>query len=187
MVPAMPLSFAQKTIVLGIGGGIAAYKCGDLVRRLGDEGADIHVILTTNAHHFITPLTLQTLSGNPVHTDLFSLTSQSKIDHLSLAHRADIIVVAPATADILARIYAGICDDLLTTTLCATKSPVLLAPSMHHQMWENPVTERNVKGLRKLGYHVLEPEKGNLASGDVGWGRLPESETITRAIEQILS
>src|SRR3989338_7222764 len=130
-------SLSGKRIVLGIGGGIAAYKCCDLVRALAAQGGEVHVILTASAKHFVTPLTLQTLSGHPVHTELFDLTRESTIGHIELADRADAVVVAPATANLLARANAGICDDLLTTVICATRAPVLFCPAMNCNMWSN--------------------------------------------------
>ena len=143
-------------------------------------------MMTRAAREFITPLTLQTLSGHPVHTELFNLTQEQEISHISLADRADLIAVCPATADILAKISHGICDDLITTVICATKAPVVLAPSMNVHMWENPITQENVANLRRHGYLLLEPETGALACGYEGKGRLPETETLIREIEKTL-
>lgn len=175
-----------KTIILGITGGIAAYKSAELTRRLVEAGAEVHVMMTKSAREFITPLTLQTLSGHPVHTDLFNLTEEQEISHISLADKADVMVIAPATADILAKVAHGLCDDLITTVICATQAPVLFAPSMNVHMWENPITRENVAKLKKHGYLLLEPDAGALACGYTGKGRLPEPEMIVREIEKIL-
>lgn len=182
----MKKPFEKKTIIFGITGGIAAYKCCDVVRGLVKAGADVHVILTKAGSQFVTPLTLQALSQNPVHTEMFSLIQEAEIGHISLAGKADFILVAPATADILAKIACGICDELLLTVICATKAPVIFAPSMNVHMWENPITQENVKKLKKLGYHFIEPATGDLACGYQGKGRLPEPEEIIGSVERIL-
>lgn len=175
-----------KSIVLGVSGGIAAYKACDLVRRLTEQGADVHVVMTKAAQQFVTPLTFQALSGNPVHTELFNLTQEQEMSHISLADKADIVVIAPATADILAKISHGLCDDLLTTLVCVTRAPLLLSPSMNVHMWENPITQENVERLRKHGYTVMEPDSGSLACGYEGKGRLPETDALLREIEKII-
>lgn len=167
-----------KTILLGVTGGIAAYKVCDLVRRLREAGAQVHVMMTRAAREFVTPLTFQTLSGHPVHTELFSLTEEQTISHIALAKQADLIAIVPATADILAKAAHGICDDLVTTVLCAATAPLLFAPSMNVQMWKNPMTRENVLRLRRVGHTILEPAEGSLACGDEGKGRLPEPEVI---------
>lgn len=182
----MKKGFSKKTVIFGITGGIAAYKCCDIVRGLVKEGADVHVILTKAGERFVTPLTLQTLSRNPVHTDMFSLIQEAEVGHISLADRADLIVVAPATADVLAKIACGICDELLLTVICATRAPVVFAPSMNVKMWDNPITQENIKKLRKLGYHFIEPESGELACGYQGKGRLPEPGAIIKKLEKML-
>jgi len=176
----------SKNIVIGVSGGIAAYKVCDLIRRLKDKKFDVHVIMTRHAQEFVTPLTFQTLSQNPVHTNHFELSQEKEIDHISLAEHADILVIAPATANIIAKIRTGICDDLLTTVVCATRAPVVVAPSMNANMWENPITQDNLKHLRQLGYHILEPESGDLACGYTGKGRLPETETILSFVQKVL-
>ncbi len=173
----------NKTIILGIGGGIAAYKCCELVRLLVKENASVHVILTNAAKEFVTPLTLQTLSMNPVHTDLFDITQESQISHITLADRADLVVVAPATADLIAKAAHGLANDLLTNVLLATRAPVLFCPSMNVNMWNHRATQANVGRLKELGYQVLEPVEGELACGWEGKGRLIEPIEI---IEQIL-
>lgn len=175
-----------KTIVLGVTGGIAAYKAAELIRGLVEKEAAVHVVMTRAAQEFITPLTLQTLSGHPVHTELFSLTQEQEIGHISLADRADLMLIAPASADILAKVSHGICDDLITTIICATQAPVLFAPSMNVHMWKNPITQENVERLRKFGYRIVEPDSGYLACGYTGKGRLPDPEDLIREIEKAL-
>ncbi len=176
-----------KTIVLGVSGGIAAYKACELTRRLVERGADVHVMMTKAAREFVTPLTFQTLSNHPVHTDLFNLTQEQEIGHISLADRAEAIVIAPATADLIARIAHGLCDDLVTTVLCATRAPVVLAPAMNVNMWNNPITQENLTKLRGHGYVILEPESGSLACGYEGKGRLPDAEAIIDLLEKTIS
>ena len=176
-----------KTIVVGLSGGIAAYKACDLVRRLKEQGAEVHVMMTRAAREFVTPLTLQTLSGNPVHTELFSLTEEQQIGHISLADRADLIVIAPATADLLAKAAHGIADDLVTTVLLATTAPILFAPSMNVHMWENRITQENVAKLKQVGCTILEPAEGSLACGYEGKGRLPDPESILAAILKMIN
>jgi phosphopantothenoylcysteine decarboxylase / phosphopantothenate---cysteine ligase len=177
----------NQTIILGISGGIAAYKCCELTRLLVKEGANVHCILTKAGTQFVTPLTLQTLSGNPVHEDMFNLIRESEIGHISLADRADLILTAPATADLIAKVAAGICDDLLTTVICATQAPLAFAPSMNVNMWANPITQRNVNTLREAGYHIIEPAEGELACGYEGKGRLPNPEQIVESLKPILA
>jgi len=181
----MAKPLAKKNIVLGIGGGIAAYKCCELVRLLVKEGADVHCVLTKAGAQFVTPLTLQTLSKNPVHTDMFNLIQEKEIGHISLADRADLVLVAPATADLIAKVSCGICDDLLTTVICATRAPVVFAPSMNVNMWENSITKENVAKLRKHGYQIIEPVSGDLACGYEGQGRLPEPADIISKLKSI--
>lgn len=176
-----------KTVVLGITGGIAAYKAAEVTRRLVESGAEVHVMMTRGAREFITPLTLQTLSGHPVATDLFSLTEEQEIGHIALADKADAILIAPATADILAKVSHGICDDLITTVICATRGPVVFAPSMNVHMWENPITQENIGKLKQHGYLILEPDSGYLACGYEGKGRLPDAEVIINLLEKTLS
>jgi phosphopantothenoylcysteine decarboxylase / phosphopantothenate---cysteine ligase len=175
-----------RSIVLGIGGGIAAYKCCDLARMLVRAGARVDCILTKAGAEFVTPLTLQTLTGNPVHTEMFSLIEEREIGHISLADRADLVLVAPATADLIAKVACGICDELLTTVICATKSPVLFAPSMNVNMWTNPILQANIAKLAKHGYRFLEPTEGDLACGYQGKGRLPEPDAILKEIVSMI-
>jgi len=179
-------TLTKKTIIVGIGGGIAAYKTCELVRRLVKAGADVHVILTQAANQFVTPLTLQTLSQNPIHTDLFDITQEQKIGHIALATRADLIVIAPATADLIAKAAHGLANDLLTNVLLATRAPVLFCPSMNVAMWEHRATQENLKRLKKLKYHVMNPASGELACGTEGQGRLCEPQQILDQSQQIL-
>jgi phosphopantothenoylcysteine decarboxylase/phosphopantothenate--cysteine ligase len=176
-----------RKIVLGVTGGIAAYKSAELVRELVRAEAEVHVVMTRNAQAFITPLTFQTLSGNPVITELFSLTEESEIGHICLADTAEVLVIAPATANIIGKIAGGIADDMLTTIVMATKAPMLLAPAMNVHMWENVIFQENVEKLRSRGYHFIEPEAGELACGYEGKGRLAEIPEIVEAIRAILS
>jgi phosphopantothenoylcysteine decarboxylase/phosphopantothenate--cysteine ligase len=178
---------ADKKIVLGVTGGIAAYKAAELVRELVRAKALVYVIMTRGAQEFVTPLTFQTLSGNPVSTDLFNLIGESEIGHISLADRADILVVVPATANIIGKIAGGIADDMLSTVVFATKAPVLLAPAMNVHMWENPICRENIHKLRARGYHFIDPEAGELACGYEGKGRLAEIPTIVEGIRDALT
>ena len=168
----------DKTIVLGVCGGIAVYKSVELLRLLVKAGASVHVIMTKSACEFVTPLTFQTLSGHPVHTELFNLLQEMEIGHIALADRADLFIVAPATANLVGKVAAGIADDLLTTTLMATKAPVLLVPAMNVNMYENRIYQRNEGILRAAGYYLLEPDCGFLACGWEGKGKLPAPATI---------
>jgi len=175
-----------KTVVFGITGGIAAYKSCEIVRLLVKAGAEVHTILTKAGAEFVTPLTLQTLSKNPVNTEMFDLLREMEVGHVSLADKADIVLIAPATADIIAKAAHGICDDLLTTVLCATKAPIAFAPSMNVNMWDNSITQENVAKLQKLGWHLIEPDEGELACGYEGKGRLPDPEAIVKFLEGIV-
>ncbi len=170
-----------KSVVLGVSGGIAVYKAVELLRLLTKAGADVHVIMTKNAREFVTPLTFQTLSGHPVHTDLFSLYQEHEIDHISLADRADLFILAPATANLIGKIAQGLADDLLTTSIMATRAPVLIVPAMNVNMYENPIYQRNEKQLIECGYHILEPVSGSLACGWEGKGKMPSPENIMTA------
>jgi len=176
-----------KSIVLGVSGGIAVYKAVELLRLLTKAGADVHVIMTKNAREFVTPLTFQTLSGHPVHTDLFNLSQEQEIDHISLADRADLFILAPATANLVGKIAQGLADDLLTTSVMATKAPVLLVPAMNSNMYENPIYQRNQEYLSDCGYHILEPIRGALACGWEGKGKLPDPAVIFDAAKSVLT
>lgn len=179
--------FTGKTILLGVSGGIAAYKAAELVRSFTKEGANVQVVMTANAQRFITPLTLQVLTGQPVATDLFDLEFESQIGHIQIARAAHLVVVAPATANVLAKAAAGIADDYLTTVLLATTAPVLLCPAMNVKMYEHPATRRNLETLRANGYALLEPDVGVLACQEEGAGRLPDPPVILEAAARLLT
>ena len=176
----------QRMVVLGVTGGIACYKAVELVRLLVKNGFQVRVIMTRGAMEFVTPLTFQTLSGNPVATEIFSLTQESEIGHIDLADSADLFVIAPATANVIGKLASGIADDLLTTVLMATQAPVLLAPAMNIHMYENVIVQENLRKLRRVGYHVMEPAEGYLACGYEGKGRLPDPEKIGDEVERLL-
>lgn len=168
----------NKKIILGVCGGIAVYKAVELLRLLTRGGAEVHVIMTRAAQEFVTPLTFQTLSGNPVHSELFNLIAEREIGHISLADRADLFIIAPATANIIGKIAAGIADDMLTTTVMATKAPVLIAPAMNVNMYTNPIYQENEEKLRRFGYRFVAPVSGSLACGWEGEGKLASPEAI---------
>jgi phosphopantothenoylcysteine decarboxylase/phosphopantothenate--cysteine ligase len=176
----------QRMVVLGVTGGIACYKAVELVRLLVKNGFKVRVIMTRGAIEFVTPLTFQTLSGNPVATETFSLTQESEIGHINLADSADLFVIAPATANVIGKLASGIADDLLTTVLMATQAPVLLAPAMNIHMYENVIVQENLRKLRRVGYHIMGPAEGYLACGYEGKGRLPDPEKISDEIERLL-
>jgi len=181
------MALAGKKIVVGLSGGIACYKGAELVRLLRAGGAEVRVVMTRHAAEFITPLTLQTLSGAPVSTDLFDLTQESEIGHIRLADTADAIVVAPATANVIAKSAAGMGDDLPTTVLLATRAPVLLAPSMNMHMFENPIVQENLERLRARGCRIVAPGVGFLACGYEGAGRLAEPADIVCEVERAVA
>jgi phosphopantothenoylcysteine decarboxylase/phosphopantothenate--cysteine ligase len=176
----------NKVIVLGVSGGIAAYKAADLASKLAQAGAIVKVVMTWEATELVKPLTFQALTGNPVVTDMFEPAPLSAITHVSLADEADIIVIVPATANIIAKIAAGIADDILTCTVLATTAPVVLAPAMHHNMYVNPVTQENIAKLKARGFTIIPAVHGRLASGSIGYGRLPEISEIMGIIHQTL-
>lgn len=178
-------SVRGKNIVLGISGGIAAYKSIDLLRRLVDGGAHVAPIMTADAHRFVGPVTVSALASEPLHTSLWD--DSSPIPHTRLGQNADLIVVAPATARVIAAYAMGLSDDLLVATLIATRAPVVLCPAMHTEMWEHPSVVDNIALLKSRGVVVVEPQSGRLAGGDVGTGRLADSETILAAISAVLS
>jgi phosphopantothenoylcysteine decarboxylase/phosphopantothenate--cysteine ligase len=176
----------NKEVVLGVTGGIAAYKAVELLRELTKKGSQVHVVMTRHAQEFLTPLTFQTLSGNPVQTDLFSLAQDSKIGHVAMADRAHLVAVVPATANIIGKVACGIADDFLSTMIMATRSPVLFAPSMNVNMWESAVVQRNVATLKENGYSFIDPEEGELACEAIGRGRLAAVADIVERIEDLL-
>jgi len=171
-----------KQIVLGVTGGIAAYKSADLVRRLRDAGAEVRVVMTRGAQAFVTPLTFQALSGHPVHTELLDEAAEAGMGHIELARWAEHVLVAPATADFMARLAHGLADDLLTTVCLATAAPLSLAPSMNQQMWANPATRHNCNVLQDRGVRLIGPESGSQACGDSGPGRMTEPAELVAAL-----
>jgi len=177
----------SKNIVLGVCGGIAAYKSCELVSRLVKAGANVDVIMTENAVNFINPLTFQALSSNQVIVDMFKEPKYWEIQHVSLAKKADLIIIAPATANIIGKIANGIADDMLTTTVMATKAPIVIAPAMNCNMYENKILQSNINRLKELGYKFIEPVEGRLACGDVGKGKMAEPEDIETYIISLLS
>ena len=176
----------NKTIVLGITGSIAAYKAAELASKLTQAGARVDVIMTESATKFIAPLTLRSLTGRPVVTSMWELSSEFSIEHVALAEAADVVAIVPATANIIAKLAAGIADDMLTCTVLATKAPVIVAPAMNVNMLENPVTQDNLAKLKSRGFILVGPTYGRLASGEMGAGRLAETETIIGTIKQVL-
>lgn len=171
----------RKRIVLGVGGGIAAYKSAELVRRLRDQGAEVRVVMTSGGREFITPLTLQALSGHPVHLDLLDPAAEAGMGHIELARWADLILVAPATADLMARLAQGVANDLLTTLVLATHAPVALAPAMNQAMWADSATQANHALLQQRGIRMFGPAAGSQACGDVGMGRMMEADDLAHA------
>lgn len=186
-MPETSFSLAGKCVVLGVTGGIAAYKACELASRLRKAGAQVYVIMTKNACQFVAPLTFETLSNHPVATDTFARPETWEVEHVALAKRADVFVIAPATANILAKMACGLADDMLSTTVLATRAPVLVAPAMNTGMWDNPATQENVERLRQRGVHFIGPEGGFLACGDTGEGRMSEPKDIFDAIEKLLA
>jgi phosphopantothenoylcysteine decarboxylase / phosphopantothenate---cysteine ligase len=176
----------QKRILLIVGGGIAAYKSAELIRLIRKGGYSVRCVLTKGGAQFVTPLTLGALSEDKVYTDLFDLKDEAEMGHIQLSRQADLVVVCPATADLLAKMHAGIADDLATTLLLATDKPVLAVPAMNVRMWQHPATRRNVAGLRADGVHVLDPDAGEMACGEFGPGRLPEVDRIYAEITHLL-
>lgn len=173
----------MRRIVLGVTGSIAAYKAAELVRHFVKRGDAVHVVMTGAACEFVKPLTFQTLSRNPVMVDQFAPPVSWKPEHISLAETADLVLVAPATANTIAKMRYGIADNLLTATLLATRAPVAVAPAMNDGMWESPVTQENIAALRARGVKVIEPQRGELACGTSGKGRMMEPEAIIKELE----
>lgn len=172
-----------KHIIVAVSAGIAAYKAIEVVSRLRKKRAEVKVVMTQNATHIASPLTFGEISGHPVALDMFEQVHQWDVEHIALATWADAYVVVPATANVIGKIYAGIADDMLTTTIMATKAPKYLCPAMNTEMYNNPITQRNLEGLRSLGYHIMDPAEGWLACGITGVGRLPEPEAIVDWLE----
>ena len=180
------MDLTGREIVLGVTGGIAAYKSAEVVSRLRHLGANVHVIMTKNATEFVSPLTFQTLSANQVVTDTFQAPEYWNVEHVALAKLAEVFVIAPATANIIAKMASGIADDMLSTTVLATKAPVLIAPAMNTGMWTAEATRENVQKLKTRGVYFVGPDSGILACGDEGAGRMSEPEAIVEAIRDIL-
>lgn len=174
----------HKNIILAVTGGIAAYKSAIIVRRLKDYGFNVRVVMTHGAQAFITPLTFQALSGNPVHTELLDPEAEAGMGHIELARWADLVLVAPASCDTLAKFAHGLADDLLSTLYLATKAPVWVAPAMNQQMWAAKATQRNLQTLVEDGIHVIMPDAGSQACGDVGLGRMPEPEQLAYQVRE---
>ena len=172
-----------KHIIVAVSAGIAAYKAIEVVSRLRKKGAEVKVVMTQNATHIASPLTFGEISGHPVALEMFEQVHQWDVEHIALATWADAYVVVPATANVIGKIYAGIADDMLTTTIMATTAPKYLCPAMNTEMYNNPITQRNLEGLRSLGYHIMDPAEGWLACGITGVGRLPEPEAIVDWLE----
>jgi phosphopantothenoylcysteine decarboxylase/phosphopantothenate--cysteine ligase len=182
----MNADLAHFEVLLGVSGGIAAYKAAILCSQLVQRGAGVAVVMTEHAGHFVGELTFSTLSGRRVYSSLWEAEQVYDARHIRLTEQADLIVVAPATANVIAKMATGICDDLLSTLLCGADSPILLAPAMNSRMWENPVTQRNVETLRKLGIHFIGPDSGYLACGTEGPGRMSEPEAILARMVELL-
>ncbi len=176
-----------KTVLLGVTGSIAAYKIAGLASMLVKQGCDVHVLMTENAANFIHPITFETLTSNKCLIDTFDRNFQYNVEHVALAKRADVVMIAPATANVIAKLAHGICDDMLTTTVLACTCKKLIAPAMNTNMYQNPITQDNLSLLRKYGFEVLEPEVGRLACNDVGAGKMPSEETLFSYLERELA
>lgn len=178
----LPMDLKDKTILLGVTGGIAAYKSASLASMLVKKGADVRVIMTKNAVNFINPITFESLTGHKCITDTFDRNFEFKVEHVALAQKADVIMVAPATANVIAKLAHGLADDMLTTTILASKAPKIVAPAMNTGMYENPVTQDNLSALKQYGMEVITPAEGYLACGDIGSGKMPEPEVLCEYI-----
>lgn len=174
----------KKNVVIGVTGGIACYKIAEVVNTLVKKGYEVNVIMTENATKFVAPLTFQTLSGNKVVVNMFDEIDKWDTEHISLAQKADVFLIAPATANIIGKISNGIADDMLTTTIMATKAQIIIAPAMNTAMWENPIVQNNINTLKNLGYNVLDTDSGRLACGDIGAGKLLAWEKIVDVVEK---
>lgn len=180
VAPDQPLK--GREIVIGVCGGIACYKVADLVSKLVQSGAGVTVAMTADAQKFVAPLTFQALTGRPVHTDIWSTHDSGDVQHIKLTESADLMLVAPATATTIARVAAGLCDDLVSLLIAAAACPVLFAPAMNDRMWANPIAKRNVQTLKDVGYAFVGPEEGWLACRNVGAGRMSEPREIVQAV-----
>lgn len=186
MPKAMP-DKTKKCVVLGVTGGIAAYKACEILRLLQKQGIDVFVVMTKNACQFVMPLTFETLSGHPVAVDTFARPATWEVEHIALAKRADLFLIAPATADIIGKMACGIADDMLSTTVMATRAPVMIAPAMNTGMWENPATQQNIATLSSRGVHIVTPATGHLACGDSGAGKLEDVGVIAQRALDVLN
>lgn len=175
-----------KKVLVGISGSIAAYKSCELIRKLVSAGSEVFVMVTRHALEFVTPLTLETLSGHPVIKDLYDEKEFSGIHHVSVAHWADVVLVAPATANIIAKAACGLADDIVSTVILSTKAPIIFAPAMNDQMYENKIFQRNLQTLVHSGYHIADSEKGYLACGYEGVGRLTNIENILSLVNDVI-
>jgi phosphopantothenoylcysteine decarboxylase/phosphopantothenate--cysteine ligase len=180
-------SLKGREIILAVTGGIAAYKSADLCSKLIQRGAGVTVVMTKDAEKFITPLTFQALSARPVHTDIFNLLDSSDPQHISLTERADLMLIAPATSNILAKVAHGLTDDLVSLMVNAAACPVIFCPSMNNRMWDNPITQENVTKLANVGYTFLGPDSGWLACRNTGSGRLSDPQSIIDAVTKMLT
>ena len=178
--------FKNLNIVIGVAGGIAAYKTCGIMNYLKREGANVDVIMTKNATEFITPLTLEVLSGNKVVVDMFERPDHMEVEHISLARKADLFLIVPATANIIGKVANGIADDMLSTTIMATKAPVVFAPAMNNGMYENPIFQNNVRILKKYGYKFIDPISGHLACGYEAKGKLANNEDIVDYVKVLI-
>ncbi|MGE5307910.1 MAG: flavoprotein [Deltaproteobacteria bacterium] len=176
----------NREIILGVTGSVAIYKACDITRRLKERGLSVTVVMTQEATKFISPVLFQSLSGNKVYTDMFGQPDEWEIEHVSLADRASVVAIAPATANIIGKLAGGICDDMLTCVVCATKAPVVICPAMNENMYRNRAVQENCKRLRSFGYSFVEPKKGELACGKIGIGCLAEVDIIVRDISGLL-
>jgi phosphopantothenoylcysteine decarboxylase/phosphopantothenate--cysteine ligase len=187
MSDALPnLALKGREIIVAVCGGIAAYKVAEVVSKLVQSGAGVSVVMTPEATKFIAPLTFEALSGRKVRTDTFDLVDTSDPQHIALTERADVMLVAPATMNMLAKVAHGLCDDLVSLMISASACPVIFAPSMNHRMWDNPINQENVDKLKKLNYRFVGPEDGWLACRNVGAGRLSEPQTIVAEVVDFL-
>ncbi|MFA4842624.1 MAG: flavoprotein [Candidatus Omnitrophota bacterium] len=174
----------KKDIILGVTASIAIYKACDILRRLQEAGFAVTVVMTEEAKELISPIVFESLSGNKVYSELFARGTSWEVEHIGLADKAALVLIAPATANIIGKIACGICDDLLTCVVAATKAPVLIAPAMNESMYRNKITQENIKKLKSFGYRFIEPREGRLACGKVGLGCLAEAETIVKGVKR---
>lgn len=177
----------KKEIILGVTASIASFKACEIIRALKEEGCDVTVIMTEDAKEFITPLSLAALSRNKVYSEMFSDPPVWDIEHISLADKADLILLAPATANMINKLACGLCDDLISCTVLAAKAPVLIAPAMNSNMYEHKITQENISKLKAIGYKFVGPQKGKLATGKIGIGHLADVEDIVREVKRILA